>query len=36
LIAIAALAAISVGAVMMKQRRQRRGGPGSHVAPKAS
>ena len=35
LIAIAVLAAISIGVVMMRQRRQRRG-PGSSVSPKAS
>ncbi len=35
LIAIAALAAISIGAVVIRQRRQRRG-PGAQVSPKAS
>jgi hypothetical protein len=35
LIAVAALAAISIGAVVIRQRRQSRGG-GSAVSPKAS
>jgi len=35
LIAIAVLAAISMGAVAMRHRRQRSGGPGAQVSPKA-
>jgi len=36
LIVVAVLAAISVGVVMARQRRQRRGGAESSVSPKAS
>ncbi|HEX5712313.1 MAG TPA: hypothetical protein VFX85_03250 [Solirubrobacterales bacterium] len=35
LIAVAALAAISIAAVVIRQRRQR-GGPGAQVSPKAT
>jgi hypothetical protein len=36
LIALAVLAAISIGAVVIRQRRQNGDGPGAAVSPKAS